>query len=161
MSSFRRILVATDFSEPANHAIDIAIALASAFGAELVVFHAYWFPPIGYAAFAEGLCWPTTDMLAQDTKVFDATVDRVKLRYRRTEGTLVSGEPSASILEAVKSRDVDVIVLGTHGERGLARVLLGNVAEKVVRLSPVPVLAIPGNADAVAKESTASPAQTR
>ena len=60
------------------------------------------------------------------------------------------------ILQAAKEGGADVIVLGTHGRRGLSRVFLGSVAEKVVRLSPVPVLTIPGHADAAAKSRAQS-----
>ncbi len=157
MTPFRNILVATDFGEPSSRAVDAAIDLATAFEANLVLFHANWFPPVAYAAYAEGLCWPTNDMLEQDAKTFDATVAKVKLRYPRCEGSLVSAEPAAAIVEAAKRGDVDFIVLGTHGRHGLARVVLGSVAELVVRLSPVPVLTIP----AKKPEETGAPGETR
>ena len=53
MTVFKRVLVATDFDEPASCAVDVAVTLASTFEAELLLFHAYWFPPIGYATYAE------------------------------------------------------------------------------------------------------------
>jgi nucleotide-binding universal stress UspA family protein len=154
---FKRILVATDFGEPAASAVDMAVTLASTFNAELLVFHAYWFPPIGYAAFAEGLSSLMSDLIDQDEKTFDGVVAAVRARYSRTDGVLVNAEPWGAILEAAKDRKADLVIVGTHGRRGLSRLFLGSVAERVVRLSPVPVLTAPGREDADAKGRMMSP----
>lgn len=61
-------------------------------------------------------------------------------RHTATEAILREGADWREILKVVKERGVDLVVMGTQGRRGLSRLLLGNVAEKVVRLSPVPVL---------------------
>jgi nucleotide-binding universal stress UspA family protein len=90
------------------------------------------------------------------TKELDALLQKVKDRYPKAEAAVVAGEPWLAILEAVKKQGADLIVMGTHGRRGISRVLLGSVAEKVVRLSPVPVLTISGKADQAAKEEALS-----
>jgi len=146
---FKRVLVAIDFGEPSTRAVDVAVALASTFEAELLVMHAYWFPPVAYSGFTDGIAWQATDLMEQDAKTFDAALAGVRARHPRTEGVLLTGEPSAMILQAAKEG-------GAHGRRGLSRVFLGSVAEKVVRLSPVPVLTIPGHADAAAKSRAQS-----
>jgi nucleotide-binding universal stress UspA family protein len=69
---------------------------------------------------------------------------------------LAHGEPWKQILEIAKERMADIIVMGTHGRRGLSRVFLGSVAEKVVRLSPVPVMTVPGKTDRRAREAGAA-----
>jgi nucleotide-binding universal stress UspA family protein len=56
---------------------------------------------------------------------------------------LLSGEPVTTLLEELRSRDYDLVVVGTHGRTGLTHVLVGSVAERLVRLSPVPVLSVP------------------
>jgi nucleotide-binding universal stress UspA family protein len=59
---------------------------------------------------------------------------------------LLSGDPTAKLVEALKDGGYDLVVLGTHGRTGLMHLLMGSVAEKLVRLSPVPVLTVPPKA---------------
>ncbi len=156
MTSFTHILVPTDFGDASDRALDFAIAIASKFDAKLTVFHASGVPAFAYAFYAEGLSWPTNEMTKEATKELDALLQKVKDRYPKAEAAVVAGEPWLAILEAVKKQGADLIVMGTHGRRGISRVLLGSVAEKVVRLSPVPVLTISGKADQAAKEEALS-----
>jgi len=152
VTPFKHILVPTDFGEPADRALDLALDLAPKFGSKVTLLHATWLPPYYYAAYAEGLAWPTDELEGQANKELAAAVTKARARYTNVEGTLVSGEPWERILQAVTDRGTDLIVMGTHGRRGLSRVLLGSVAEKIVRLSPIPVLTISGKADQEAKE---------
>jgi nucleotide-binding universal stress UspA family protein len=156
MTSFTHILVPTDFGEAADRALDFAIDIASKFDAKLTVFHVSGVPAFAYAFYAEGLSWPTNEMTKGATTELDTFLHGVKERYPKAEGVVVSGEPWLAILEAAKKQGADLIVMGTHGRRGISRVLLGSVAEKVVRLSPVPVLTISGKADQMAKEKALS-----
>ncbi len=156
MTSFTHILAPTDFGEPADRALEVAIEIASKFDASLTVFHVSGVPAFAYAFYAEGLSWPTGDMTKEATKELDALLQKVKERCPRAQAAVVVGEPWQAILEAAKERGADLIVMGTHGRRGISRVLLGSVAEKVVRLSPVPVLTISGKADQAAKERALS-----
>ena len=68
------------------------------------------------------------------------------------EWAVTFGDPAQAILDTAKERGADLIVMGTHGRRGLSHVLLGSVAERIVRLSPVPVLTVSGKAEREAKE---------
>ena len=152
MIAFKHILVPTDFGEPAVRALDFAIALARKFESTVTLLHASWVPASLYAAYAEGLTWPTNELEEGAKRELDAALSKAKEHYPKTEGVIVMGEPWRTILEVAKERGADLIVMGTHGRRGLSRVFLGSVTEKVVRLSPVPVLTISGKADQEAKE---------
>lgn len=153
MTTFEHILVPTDFGEPAEHALDVAIALASKFNSKITLLHSSWFPPMAYGAYAEGLAWPISDMIDAAQKELDAALVKAKKRYEQIDAVLAVTEPSQTILEIAKDRACDLIVMGTHGRRGLPRILLGSVAEKTVRLSPVPVLTLSGKAGQEAKEA--------
>ncbi len=151
MATFKHILVPTDFGEAAQCALDVAIMLASKFEAKLTLLHAYEIPVSGYG---DGLYWPTDDLARIAQQTLDSALARAKERFPKAEAVLVYGTPWAESLEVAKSRGADLIVVGTHGRRGLSRVLLGSVAEKIVRLSPVPVLTVSGKSDRHAKQTT-------
>ncbi len=152
MTTFKHILVPTDFSESAELALDLALELAPKFGAQITLLHATWLPPHYYAAYAEGLAWPTEELEGQARKEIDAVLTRAKKQYANVEKALRPGDAWQRILEAAEEGGVDLIVMGTHGRRGIARALLGSIAEKVVRLSPVPVLTVSAEAERRAKE---------
>lgn len=144
MIAFRHILVPTDFGPAARRALDIALELAAKLDAKVTVLHATWLPPYHYSVYAEGLAWPTDELEIAARRELDDALTDAKARCLRLEGMLVAGVAWEKILETIKTRHVDMVVMGTHGRRGLSRLLLGSVAEKVVRLSPVPVLTVPG-----------------
>lgn len=148
----KHILVATDFSAPADRALDTGIELARAFGARLTILHVWSMP---YTSYSEGLTWPVDEMERAARRALDDTLARAVARYPRTEAVLLQGGDWAQILEAVRELGVDLVVMGTHGRRGLPRLVLGSVAERVVRMSPVPVLTIKGVSGTDA--TTASP----
>jgi nucleotide-binding universal stress UspA family protein len=144
MTAFNRILVPTDFGEAADRALDLAIELATKFESRLTLLHASAIPASAFSAYADGLAWPTDEMDRAAKKELEAAVSRAKGRYPSTDGVLANREPWEAILDVAKTRGADLIVMGTHGRRGLARALIGSVAEKVVRLSPIPVLTVGG-----------------
>jgi nucleotide-binding universal stress UspA family protein len=152
MTAFKHILVPTDFGEPASRALDLAIALASKFESKLTLFHASWMPPTADVAYGKGLPWPTDAYVQEAEKELAKVASRTREQFPQIESSVVKGEPWEEILRAAKERGADLIVMGTHGRRGLSRVFLGSVAEKVVRLSPIPVLTISGKAEQEAKE---------
>jgi nucleotide-binding universal stress UspA family protein len=137
MNAFRHILVPTDFSAAANHALDLAADLATSFDAKLTLMHAVTLP---VTAYAEGLYWPIDALEREARKMLDDVVAKARPRCPRINSVLTCGVPWELILGTAKDRQVDLIVMGTHGRRGLHRMILGSVAEKVLRLSPVPVL---------------------
>jgi nucleotide-binding universal stress UspA family protein len=80
-------------------------------------------------------------------EALDSALSSARARYPRCEGLLQAGAPYERILAVAKESGVDLIAMGTHGRRGVSRFMLGSVAERIVRMSPVPVLtvALPGD----------------
>ncbi len=142
MSTFQHILVATDFGEVSAHALDRALDLARDLDARVTIVHVAPMPPYYYAAYAEGLAWPTDELEGAARRALDETLASAKRRWEKVESLLLLGVPRTQIVEAVTSQKADLVVMGTHGRRGVVRALLGSVAENVVRTSPVPVLTI-------------------
>jgi nucleotide-binding universal stress UspA family protein len=140
MDSFKRILVPTDFSEPAARALILAIELARPFESQITLLHVVSFPAMAYGA---GVYFPVDECIEQGKKSLSAALANAQARYPRIDGEVVSGTVAHEILAVAKSRDVDLVVMGTHGLRGLQRALLGSVTERIVRTSPVPVLTVP------------------
>jgi universal stress protein A len=134
------ILVPIDFSPCAERALDYACALAAKLGAKIHVVNA-----IG-TALPELSVALTDQMLASLRQSNAAVLDKL-LEPRRSatafgEIRVVDDDPRDAILKAAREVHADLIVIGTHGRRGLARVLIGSVAEDVVRRAPCPVLAV-------------------
>jgi nucleotide-binding universal stress UspA family protein len=145
MTVFKHLLVPTDFGEAAGRALELAISLATPSEAKITLLHACWIPPMAYAGLdTGGLYWPTDAIANAAKKQLEAaiTLAKTKLGYPRIEPLVVTGSPWEQILSAAKTHGVDLIVMGTHGRQGMVHALLGSVAEKVVRLSPVPVLTV-------------------
>ncbi len=137
----KRIVVGTDFSETATAALDYAIAIARPFGAEIVVVHAYEFP---FYAFADTpMPGDILDRIATASK--EALDGLVKVRSKSgiaMRGVLREGPAPREIAGVAETEKADLIVVGTHGRRGLSRIFLGSVAERVVRTAPCPVLTV-------------------
>jgi nucleotide-binding universal stress UspA family protein len=143
MSLFRRILVPYDFSEHASRALVLAGELAREHRGRLVVLHviAPYHPVTGLPE--EGMAMiPERDLVAGERRRLEALVARVlDDRPRvRADCRVVIGDPFHRITDA--ARHVDTIVMATAGRTGLAHLLIGSVAEKVVRHAPVPVLTV-------------------
>lgn len=137
----QRFLVPIDFSDYASHALDYAISLASKLGARLTLLHVIQSLPMGGADM--GVTLPYTyiqDMEAEITSSLQTYLQRVTVAGLEGEIAVVHGVPFNEIIAAAKTQQVDLIIMGTHGRTGLQHVLLGSVAEKVVRLAPCPVL---------------------
>jgi len=140
--TFQRILVASDFSDSSQQALALAIEIAEKFGSELTLLHSWEAPDYSYAA---GLYLPM-DVVAPIERAAVARLEEalleLKQRFPTAQSTLRSGVAWEQVLAAAGDLKADLIVMGTHGRRGLERALLGSVAEKVVRLSRVPVLTV-------------------
>lgn len=146
MIELRNILVPTDFSEPADRALDYAKILALEFSSHLHLVHVVPVPQIGWAAESDVLSWST--FLANAEANSRVQLERLvrpddPLSDRVTTAVMV-GVPLASLLDYVSAQHIDLIVMGTHGRGGVSHLLLGSVAERVVRFAPVPVLTIQG-----------------
>lgn len=143
MTAFRRLLVPVDFSPNSARALDTAIELAQRFGAELHVLHAYEIP-VG-PAMAYGISFPQE----LGDEVRDAAARRLAKAWQKVEAAGVKGEThltqataAEAIAETAKQLSADLIVMGTRGLSGFKHVLLGSVAERVLRLAPCPVLTV-------------------
>lgn len=133
------ILVPTDFEAASRKALEVAKELAPCVRAQIVLCHVYTLPVYTYPGL-EPAVLPGfhAEVMAAAKKALD--------ELAASEGGLPSqlreGDPATEILAAAAELKAKMIVLGTHGRQGLAHLLLGSVAEKVVRRSPVPVLTV-------------------
>lgn len=140
---FRKILVPHDASAPATHALRVAADLASANGGSLLVVRAIApFVPFDDLGSPEGTGWiPPVDVVGAESASLERLVTKsLPKGAPRAECRVVVGSPYQVIIDA--AAEVDSIVMATHGRTGLEHLLIGSVAEKVVRHSPVPVLTI-------------------
>lgn len=139
----KTILVPTDFSEPSIAALDYAVDLAEKVGATVHVIHAYELPLIGAP---EASLMMSTDMLKGILDAAEKALAELAGKYAARKINLVTAleqsDPRDAVVAASRRVDADLIIMGTHGRRGLARALIGSVAETVVRTSTVPVLTI-------------------
>lgn len=136
---FKHILVPTDFGEPADHALDIAIELAPKFGASISLLHVY---QVVLPLYDEAFAWPLDQIEKAARTTLDARLAAAKARYPNCEAILKPGAAGVEIVSVANQSRADLIVMGTHSRRGLSRLVLGSVAERVVRTSPVPVLTV-------------------
>lgn len=142
---FEKILAPTDGSDPADIASEHGIALAAATEAALHVVHVVDMNAVsGKVGSAEIL-----DALEEvGQQAVDDVVDRAdEASLRSVEASVLSGTPARAILDYAADRDIDLIVIGTHGRTGLERYLLGSVTEKIVRLADTPVLTVSPSED--------------
>ena len=137
---WKHILVPIDFGEPAEHALDTAIQLAQKFEARLSILHVYQlFVAMPYT---DALSYPFEELERHARKLLDASLAKAKARYPRCEGVLQVGFAADEIVATARSTGADLIVMGTHRRRGLPKVIMGSVAERVLRTAPVPVLTV-------------------
>ena len=145
----RHILVPTDFSEYANDAVDYAIELAKTLQARLTLLYVPYLSPLMVGEVPPSVFNETLqEMETWAQQQMQASLERAQRAGIQSESAIVAGVPFQTIIETVQSRNVDLIVMGTHGRTGLTHVLMGSVAEKVVRLAPCPVLVTRGTAEA-------------
>ncbi len=145
MIDLRRILVPTDFSKNSENALRYAVAFADKFAAELHLLHVVQdlalFIPDTVAV--SPIAAPPVDQLTAAVREGLLKVVREHgLEGRPVCPEVREGVPFHEIIRYAKDKDVDLIVMGTHGRTGLAHVLLGSVTEKVVRKAPCPVLTV-------------------
>lgn len=145
MITLRRILVPTDFSEPSEKALRYGRTLVDVFRASLHVLHVIEEPFIhgwtseGYIAALPDL---RTELQKQAEERLDGLFTPGDREHFRVESLVRFGHPFNEIIRFAQDGDIDLIVMGTHGRSGLAGLLIGSVAEKVVRSAPCPVLTV-------------------
>ena len=146
MLNLKRILVATDFSEPSDSALRYGRELAGRFGATLHVL--YVAPNVYVSAFgAESYAAIAPDLQQQveddaRRRLRELLIDSEKSVPETIPVIMAAGAPAYAIIDYAKSHAIDLIVMGTHGRGALAHLVMGSVAERVVRLAPCPVLTV-------------------
>lgn len=145
----QNILCAVDFSPHAERALRVAVRLARENNASLVVAHAYYIAATAYAIEAP---FPPTvaQQIEADARLGldDALRTARECGLEQVSGKLLAGVPWATIVDELASAPYDLCVIGTHGRTGLARFLLGSVAERIVRHAPCSVLTVRSDRDA-------------
>ena len=144
-TTIRHVLVGHDFGEASQAALAFAMDLAKELKARITIVHAYEIPVYG---FPEGLAL-TAETIgrieAATRKAMEEVIERARRPGLAIEGVLRQGPAWSEIVAAAADIKADLVVIGTHGRRGLAHALLGSVAEKVVRAAPCPVLTVRGH----------------
>ena len=147
MVTLKKVLVATDFGEASAAALRYGRAIATALGAKLYLLHvtedlalSAFSGVEGYATFPaevqedlERTEWQHTEALLTENDRRELNAEAVTLTGTRT---------AATIVEYARTNAIDLIVIGTHGRRAFARLMMGSVAERVVRTAPCPVLTV-------------------
>jgi universal stress protein A len=144
--TFRQILIPVDYSEPSRRALKLALTLGDE--AKLVVVHAWDRPAIvsdEMVVHKDGARRSLSELIRenaeQEMSEFLAGVPEAA--GKALEHRLLNGDPVSVILEEAAKPGYDVLVVGTHGRTGMTKLLLGSVTEKLIRLSPIPVLTVP------------------
>jgi len=144
LKGYAKILCATDLSECSEEALAHAEALARRFEAQLVILHvveplvmpvAFGFPdglPVSYEQAS----------VASATRLLEPAIKRLKDDGLRGHLSVVLGSPAEEVCALASRGQFDLVVVGTHGHRGLKHVLLGSTAERILRLCSCPVLAV-------------------
>lgn len=151
---FARILVPTDFSPPSDAALATAKALAAQFGAAIHVIHVLH-DPYATAAYASDVYGYLPAGLKESwhreaQKHLDALLAPAEREQFRVTTDVVFGSPAKGIVDYARDQAMNLIVMGTHGRGGVAHLLIGSVAERVVRTAECPVLTVRGPAAALA-----------
>jgi nucleotide-binding universal stress UspA family protein len=137
-----RIAVATDGSSPSDAAIGFAVSLAAERGSDVLFIHAIDDPAI--LAATVNMPYdptPTIQALAKSGgSLLNAAVEQASLKDVHAETRLMHGDPVEMILDGARDWNADLIVMGTHGRRGLSHFFLGSTAERVLQRSSLPVL---------------------
>lgn len=143
--SIKKILVPIDFSENSKSAVKYAHIMAQTFGAELVFI--YVLEPILYPPdFSLGqITLPAGEVQEFDKRAHEELkkISEEEISQGITVTTIVrSGKPFLEIIETAKERDIDLIIISSHGHSGVENILFGSTSEKVVRKAPCPVLTL-------------------
>ena len=144
MKQFATIVFANDFSESSEHAFDYALSMAKKFDSRLVIIHVinepvdlrgFYVPHISFENLEKEIADSAEKMMEKfcHTKIRD---------YSNYESMVISGIPYEEIIKKAGELNADLIVLGTHGRKGLDHILFGSTAERVVRNAPCPVMSV-------------------
>ncbi len=145
--AMKKILVAHDFSEPANRALSFAADLASQLGASIDVVHVHPDLYDGQSDPSLGLPWPAPDQVERYLRFLDTELERAVRGVMGADADkvkrhVVRGEPAKRVLALAAEIGADLLVFGSTGKGAVERVLLGSVSQRLVRTSEIPVLTV-------------------
>ena len=137
---FKKVLIATDGSKRTQTAVETGIEIAKQHNSK--IYAVYVVDTVTFTSIPMDVTWENMYQLLKDEG--EDAVGRVKEAAQGTdiETHVLEGNPAVEITKFAKDNGVDLIVVGTLGKSGIDRILLGSVAEKIVRLSPIPVLTV-------------------
>ncbi|NIP86691.1 MAG: universal stress protein [Planctomycetales bacterium] len=144
MIRLQRILLPTDFSDHAGEALKYACAFTEQFAAELHLLHVLETHPSAAPHFGMGLALApqVEESRTEVDQALEKLLDPEWATGRQIVRATATGPPFIGIVRYARQQEIDMIVLGTHGRSGLPHVLMGSVAERVVRKAPCPVLTV-------------------
>jgi universal stress protein A len=147
MVNIKHILLATDFSAYSKEAQEFAVHLAKKLGGELYLLHVFeptYFSPGGVllSVLPEDVHQYVKQVKEEESKRLNALADEIRHKIPKVQPIFKIGLPFLEIIKMAEEIPADLTVLGTHGRTGMAHVLLGSVAERVVRKSSCPVLTV-------------------
>lgn len=149
MASFLRILACTDFSEPGNRAVKAAFGLCSDSISRVIITHILDAPPVPnpmYANYYPSKMWDPDNMAKAEAEARRGLQKIIPVKAEQAgiavELVLGHGQPVDEILRIAEAKNADIVVVGTMGRTGLSHLLIGSVAERVVRLAKSPVLVV-------------------
>jgi len=140
---FKKIVCPVDFSEFTEEIVTYAVSIAKKFKAELHLFHVIpnlnYFTPYESFLTPENLVAIENNIGVEVDRDFNKIIKKIDIPVKKITKT---GVTFVEIIDYVKTEAIDLIVMGTHGRSGIEHILIGSVAEKVVRKAPCPVLTI-------------------
>jgi nucleotide-binding universal stress UspA family protein len=147
MKRIRRVLYATDFSAASRRAFTTAVTIAKSAGARLTIVNVLL--PVVPAVPQQYIDAVVLDQLEKRTQQWSTRelkklADRARVAGIKATPALRSGDPVGQIIRTARTEGTDLIVVGTHGRRGLPKFFLGSVAERVVAMAPCPVVTVRG-----------------
>jgi nucleotide-binding universal stress UspA family protein len=144
--SYGKILVPTDFSAHSRLAIEHAHVLAERFGSRIELIHVWELPPIVpevMVTLGGGRPTAVRDYLREQAqRDMEALLTDLRRTGMIVHGRTEQGDPARAVVELAERDRFDLIVMSTHGRRGFERLMLGSVAEKVIRRAPCPVFVV-------------------
>lgn len=141
---FKQILIPIDFSACSKRAIDAGIAMARQFGAQVHLLHIV--EPAAAAPLALAGVLPQGEMVERLEENARELIRKLVDEYGKdvkVDGLVAAGSPPLEIARFAKRNNIDLIVTATHGRTGIGHVLMGSVAERLVRHAPCPVMVVP------------------
>jgi nucleotide-binding universal stress UspA family protein len=155
----RRVLAPIDFSNASEVAVQHAKEIALTYGAEVDLLHVVQEPVYPSAYGYEAAAFPTAEVI-DNVEAQLGEMAREQIGYEHVMIEARTGDPGGQILDYTAENEIDLIVIATHGRTGLNRMLLGSVAERVLRRSPVPVFIVKPDQNSLVPAPTSASAAT-